>query len=261
MAMEKPIHANTDAPHHAQREALVQAAVGAPGFSAPPLLEARGVACQRGGRRLLANFNLTLPPGRLVWLRGDNGRGKTSLLRLLAGLVEPDAGQVLWQGQAARKPAARAAQPLYVAHANALKDDLTVAESLAFLATLGGAIGAVTAEPVSVAEEVSANNKNPQNTTAEVLQALARVGMAPVADRPVRTLSQGQRRRAALARLALPRTAAVWLLDEPFDALDTQSTQALNTLLHEHIARGGSVVLTSHQDLAADAPQAEVCRL
>lgn len=231
---------------------------------AAALLEARGVTCQRGGRRLLVNFNLTLPPGRLVWLRGDNGRGKTSLLRLLAGLVEPDAGQVLWQGHPARSAAARAAQPLYVAHANALKDDLTAAESLAFLATLGGSLGASTPLMVNADTKVSTNTKNGKSepqATSEVLQALARVGMAPVADRPVRTLSQGQRRRAALARLALPRTPAVWLLDEPFDALDTQSTHALNILLHEHIARGGSVVLTSHQDLAADAPLAEVCRL
>jgi heme exporter protein A len=215
--------------------------------AAPLLLQAQGVTCQRGGRRLLVNFDLALPPGRLVWLRGDNGRGKTSLLRVLAGLAEPDAGQVLWQGHPARSAAARAAQPLYVAHANALKDDLTVAESLTFLATLGGVAGSAVARGDPMATDVQ--------------QALARVGMAQVADRPVRTLSQGQRRRAALARLALPRAPAVWLLDEPFDALDAHSTQALNSLLHEHIARGGSVVLTSHQDLTPDAPQAEVCRL
>jgi heme exporter protein A len=144
---------------------------------------------------------------------------------------------------------------LYVAHANALKDDLTVAEALTFLATLGGAVGSPVARGDHTATSVGTH------AATNVRQALARVGMEPMADRQVRTLSQGQRRRAALARLALPHTPTVWLLDEPFDALDTHSTQALNRLLHEHLARGGSVVLTSHQDLTPEAPTAEVCRL
>ncbi len=193
---------------------------------------------------MFSRIDLSLQAGEVVWLRGDNGRGKTSLLRVLAGLAEPEAGRLHWHGVPARTAAARAVQPLYIAHANALKDDLTVREALVFLAQL------------AAPDDASAIH--------HVDQALLRLGLSTMADTTVRTLSQGQRRRAALARLALPRTGLrgrVWLLDEPFDALDQASTQTLNTLLHEHLRAGGSVVLTSHQPLGADAPAATECWL
>ncbi len=204
---------------------------------AAPLV-ARGLSCRRGARLLFSGFDLELRAGQAVWLRGDNGRGKTSLLRLLAGLVEPDAGEILWFGREASPARVAALQPLYIAHANALKDDLCVHEALAFVATMSNTTAA--GDAAALAHAVDA--------------ALDRVGLARMRDALVRTLSQGQRRRAALARLALPSRSTVWLLDEPYDALDQASTAVLDAVLCEHAARGGCIVLTSHQPLGAGAP-------
>ena len=158
----------------------------------------------------------------MVWLRGCNGSGKTSLLRILAGLSSPAEGAVTWNGQ----PLGRAHAELhYIAHTNALNDDLTLTEALAFLARLQGLADGV----------------------ARSRAALDRMGLASRRDAPVRTLSQGQRRRGALARLALDDAPRTWLLDEPFDALDSDSTASLATLIQTHAAHGGAVLLTSHR--------------
>lgn len=224
-----------------------------------PTLSLVDLACRRGNRLLFKGVNLEVAAGRAVWLRGRNGRGKTSLLRLACGLAVPEAGRVLWGDAPLRRAADSAARRVYVGHANALKDDLTVLESLRFLAHLHG-------------------RAHDETTLAA---ALARVGMASRRDAPVRTLSQGQRRRAALARLALdltPRAGpmsrsaprgglsgpaepvplrsqpTLWILDEPYDALDVDGIACVNALLHEHLARRGSVLLTSHQPPGAAAP-------
>ncbi|MBL8330829.1 MAG: cytochrome c biogenesis heme-transporting ATPase CcmA [Rubrivivax sp.] len=197
-----------------------------------PLLRAAGLEGQRGERTLFRGLELTLAPGEIVWLRGRNGRGKTTLLRLLAGLATPAAGDIAIDGQAARGSAWRAGMS-YIAHANALKDDLSATEALSFLAGLAG--------------------RTPSST--ELKQALTRLGVAERARAPVRTLSQGQRRRVALARLALPQAPRLWLLDEPFDALDDIGIGTLNGLLAEHSARGGAALLTSHQALSLSQPQ------
>jgi heme exporter protein A len=196
-----------------------------------PLLRAAGLEGQRGERTLFAGLDLTLMPGDLVWLRGHNGRGKTSLLRLLAGLATPAAGEIHYLGQPASSVQWRQ-ELLYLAHSNALKDDLTATEALAFLAGLRGA----------------------GTETAVLKQALVRMGVGERARAPVRTLSQGQRRRVALARLALPNPPRLWLLDEPFDALDDAGIEALHGLLREHSARGGATLLTSHQPLTLSEP-------
>ena len=151
---------------------------------------------------------LQLQPGEVVWLRGRNGRGKTTLLRILAGLTTPADGEILLQGQPLKGSLWRS-QLTYVAHANALKDDLSATEALAFLVALGGQ----RAEP------------------AALKAALGRLGVADRARAPVRTLSQGQRRRVALARLALVTTPQLWLLDEPFDALDDIGIGTLAALI------------------------------
>ena len=187
--------------------------------SGDAVLTVRGLECRRGDRVLFAPISFDVAEGSIVWIRGANGQGKTTLLRTLAGLSAPTSGAIVWAAAPALPP-----RPLYLAHANALKDDLTVAESLRFLLQLGGS--AVEA--------------------ARVDAALERFGLASRRGAFVRTLSQGQRRRVALARLAAERELRPWLLDEPFDALDAAGVEVLAEVIAGHAARGGSVVLTSH---------------
>ncbi|MEO8922688.1 MAG: cytochrome c biogenesis heme-transporting ATPase CcmA [Caldimonas sp.] len=195
--------------------------------AASSCLDVRALQCRRGERTLFRSVDFSLNRGEIVWLRGANGQGKTTLLRTLAGLSATESGSITWRDAAARPPSF-----LYLAHANALKEDLTVTESLQFLMRVAG----------------------DQPTPDELDAALARFGMAGRRHAPVRTLSQGQRRRVALARLATPRTPATWLLDEPFDALDTAGIEILNDVLVEHAKRGGSIVMTSHVPLSIADP-------
>lgn len=196
-----------------------------PAMAPAAALAVRQLACRRGRRLLFSGLDFSLAPGSITWLRGSNGSGKTSLLRILAGLSQPAAGQVLWQGGEAAAPGAGL---LYVSHANALKDDLTLVEALGYLARLAGL----------------------DDATGRADRALARLGLSSRRQAPVRTLSQGQRRRGALARLALDEAARTWLLDEPYDALDRDSMAILSALIEAHAARGGCVLLTSHQPVA-----------
>jgi heme exporter protein A len=211
---------------------LAAAPASASAFAAR-VLAAAELACRRGDRVLFKGLNFALLPGQILWLRGNNGRGKTSLLRLIAGLSPPEAGVLRWGAHTLREagPAYRS-QLLYLAHANALKDDLSVVEALAFLAALHGQ---------------SADRP-------ALLAALTQLGMASRCDAPVRTLSQGQRRRVALARLAIEPHKTLWVLDEPYDALDGAGCACVDALLSAHAARGGSVVLTSHLPLAITSP-------
>jgi heme exporter protein A len=199
----------------------------------PPLLAVAGLAGERGERRLFEGLALSLKRGEVLWLRGRNGRGKTTLLRMLAGLTPPAEGTIHVDGHPAlrRDPTWRA-ELAYVGHANALKDDLTAAEALRFLARLHGR----------------------EADDAVIDAALGRLGVRSRRDLAVRQLSQGQRRRVALARLALPSPPPLWLLDEPFDALDDRGIGVLNALLTEHVAAGGAVLLTSHQALSLQTP-------
>ena len=205
-----------------------------------PVLAASALACRRGDRLLFEGLDFELRPGQIVWVRGRNGEGKTSLLRLLAGLATPAHGTVTWGGLALRAVRAAYAQRLvYLAHANALKDDLTVLESLQFLARLHG------------------RDATPQT----LADALRKFGLHSRRDAPVRTLSQGQRRRVALARLSIETDASLWILDEPHDALDAEGSAILDEVLCAHAARGGSVVLTSHIPLTLTRPVPIVLQL
>ncbi len=197
-----------------------------------PLLAACALACRRGDRLLFEGLDFALQPGQIIWLRGANGRGKTSLLRLLAGLSQPADGEI------ERSDAARHGF-VYIAHANALKDDLSALENLQFLARLHGDAADAPA----------------------CTEALRRFGMAGRRSAPVRTLSQGQRRRVALARLALARPGTLWILDEPYDALDAEGCTTLNELLAAHARTGGAVVLTSHLELGLAEPIPTVLQL
>jgi heme exporter protein A len=192
-----------------------------------PRLHAEALACRRGLRLLFKDLNLAVEPGQIVWLRGHNGRGKTSLLRLVAGLSSAEHGEVMADGVSVRKSADFRERLVFIGHHNALKDDLTVTEALQFLLRIHG-------RPSDLA-------------TAHA--ALATLDMGSRRNAFVRTLSQGQRRRVALARLAVEPGPSLWVLDEPFDALDVDGIARLNDLLEGHAARGGSVLLTSHLPL------------
>lgn len=191
------------------------------------MLTARQLAFQRADEWLFRDLSFEVRAGQLLWLRGQNGRGKTSLLRLIAGLAQADQGELSWGGMPRHAPPPSGPNLVYIGHTNGLKDDLTVSESLQFLARL------------------HQRDRTPQAVAA----ALRRLAIHHRRNRPVRTLSQGQRRRVALARLALEQTASLWVLDEPFDTLDPEGIAIVNSLLVEHLARQGSVILTSHLPL------------
>ena len=196
------------------------------------MLELRGVACERGGRTLFRQLDCQVAAGRLLRVRGVNGAGKTSLLRMVCGLLPAAEGRILWRGEPIRDLAEQFGRQLvYVGHAAALKDDLSALENLQAACLLGGLVVPRTA----------------------ALQALAEAGLPGRWRTPARQLSPGQRRRVALARLVLSSATPLWVLDEPFNALDTAATGWLCGLLQAHLERGGVVVLTSHQDVALDA--------
>ncbi len=190
------------------------------------MLEAADLECERGGRTLFRSLSLFLRPGEALRIAGANGSGKTSLLRILCGLAAPSAGEVRWQGSPIgelREDYAR--QLVYLGHAPAVKGDLTAAENLSITCTLAGL----------------------QVRKSELHAALERFGLDAHA-MPVRKLSQGQRRRAALARLCVSAAIPLWLLDEPFSALDAHGIELLRRLVLEQLGRGGAVVFTTHQD-------------
>jgi heme exporter protein A len=199
------------------------------------MLALRDLACTRSGRRLFSGVSCTVPAGQLLRVQGANGAGKTSLLRIICGLLEPTSGEALWHGQGVtglREEFGR--ELIYLGHAAALKDDLSPLENLQAASTLGGQ----------------------WLDTTQARAALAAAGLAGYDNTPVRRLSQGQRRRSALARLVHGDDAALWVLDEPFTALDAVATNWLADLIRRRVKAGGIVVLTSHQDVAIDgAPQ------
>ena len=191
------------------------------------LLEVAGLACRRGGRRVFDDLSFSLASGELLVLTGPNGSGKTTLLRSLALLIPAEAGSICWQDAdvAADREAWRASLG-WLGHVDGLKGDLTLRENLV------------------VAQRLRAQAPD----TKRIDDALAAFELAPLARRPVRTLSAGQRRRAALARVVAS-AAALWLLDEPLNALDAESQAALHVILEGHLDAGGLVIAATHAPL------------
>lgn len=191
------------------------------------------LSCTRGGRQLFRGVTQHVLPGQLLRVQGANGAGKTSLLRMLCGLLLPTQGQVLWCGQPlADQREVFGHSLVYLGHAAALKDELSPLENLRDACALGG--------------------HTPDIPAARA--ALEGAGLRGFERTPARRLSQGQRKRSALARLALSQTAPLWVLDEPFNALDTAANAWLTRLIEAHLQNAGMVVLTSHQDMPINTP-------
>ncbi|AKD25974.1 heme ABC exporter, ATP-binding protein CcmA [Polynucleobacter duraquae] len=191
-------------------------------------LEARNITCVRGERTLFSGLDLELFVGQCLHIRGENGVGKTSLLRLLTGLASPDCGEVLWYGQPIKKQESEYhSKLLFLGHRDALKEDLSAIENLRMYAAIDG---------ITLSEQ-------------DAFASLWRFGLKGREDLPVNCLSAGQKKRVLMARM-LTRRAQLWILDEPFNALDTHAVGELQALIVEHLQGNGLVVLTSHQSLA-----------
>lgn len=199
------------------------------------MLEITDLECVRGDRTLFSGLSLALRGGELLRVAGANGSGKTSLLRIVCGLLSPAHGEVRWHGGNIRSLREEYwKQLVYVGHSNAVKDDLTATENLVVACTLAG---------MKVERE-------------QACTALARFGLAGREALPAKVLSQGQRRRVALARLLLSEAVPLWVLDEPFAALDATAVDCVETLIAQHVARGATVVFTTHQEAQIAATMA-----
>ena len=191
------------------------------------MLEVSNLACSRGDHRLFSGLSFALHPGQIMQVQGANGSGKTSLLRTLCGFIIPDEGKITWCGEDVRNlDEDYCAELLYLGHLNAVKDELSGLENLRISAGLSG---------------VELDEK-------EALAALRRMGLRGRERLPAKVLSQGQRRRVALARL-LTSDASLWILDEPLTALDVGAVALIQELVAEHLARQGMVIFTTHQPL------------
>lgn len=203
--------------------------------SLPAELEADRLECQRGGRVLFENLSFSLRAGEALLVEGENGSGKTSLLRLLSGLSRPVSGEVRWQGKTIDSQRAEYARDMaWLGHQHGVKPELKAFENLAFAAALRG----------------EARREGIERT-------LETVGLGEQAEVAGRALSAGQKQRLALARLLLSR-ARLWILDEPFTALDTAGGELVRSLIERHLAEGGLAVLTSHQPVSLQVPLARL---
>ena len=191
------------------------------------MLEVIGLACMRGEHQLFGDLNFKLSAGELLQVQGANGSGKTTLLRALCGFIQPLAGEIHWQGHNIKQLDEEFyADFIYLGHLNAIKDELNALENLRISCALSGN---------AISDKVA-------------VAALRRMGLKGRETFPVKVLSQGQRRRVALARLVVS-NAPLWILDEPLTALDVGAVGLMQSLIEEHLAKQGMVIFTTHQPL------------
>jgi len=204
------------------------------------MLQARQIECTRGNRRLFHDLSFRLEARQALHVRGENGSGKTSLLRMIAGLSPVEAGEVRWNDEriAARGEDYRG-ELVFLGHSNGLKDDLSAVENLEHALALAGSCPGHEA----------------------LRAALTQQGLGGVADLPVKLLSQGQKRRVALVRLDFSANKPLWILDEPFSALDAASSARVGKAVAAHLQGGGVVLFTTHQELALAGVQVQSIEL
>ena len=202
-------------------------------------LQIEDLSCVRGDRVLFTGLDFAVHQGEMIFLEGRNGSGKTTLLRALAGLLLPESGEILWRGKNIRNLREEYSRHLlFLGHVNGIKGDLTAVENLRIAATLDGF----------------------ELSEPRAWEILGRIGLKGHEDLPSKHLSQGQKRRVALARL-FANDARVWILDEPFTALDVAAVQLLQEVIQGHLDKGGMTVITTHQAVDMINEQTRTIRL
>ena len=200
-----------------------------------PLLTVRQLSCERDDRLLFRGLDLSVSAGEVVQIQGANGSGKTTLLRILCGLNDEYQGEILWQGKQVQQCRSQFREALfYLGHSPAIKRMLTPLENLRWFSAAQG-----------------------QGDDEAISAALKRFGLAGYETFPCYLMSAGQQRRVSLARLCLSK-ARLWVLDEPFTALDSTGVEMLEGFLAEHARTGGAVVLSTHHDLRMACPVKKV---
>lgn len=194
------------------------------------MLDIINLTCVRGDKQLFSGLSFSVEPGTLLFVHGPNGSGKTTLLRSLCGLTLQEDGEIHWNNENVKSLGEDYLRHVaYFGHLNGLKDELTGLENVRIAAQLAGI----------------------QVTDAQISDVLAHLGVEVCQDLPTKVLSQGQKKRTALARFLLIKTK-LWILDEPFTALDVRAVDLLLTIICNHVREGGIVVLTTHQEVELD---------